>query len=148
VSVKKRAIYHQWTEYSCSLRARFVGCSWQQFCDEHYITCYITCSVRVVCTRPNEYMQSIMISNRYLLTVNSFFCKNHRSERNGKIFFLTSFSNRDVLNLQLVNHLLNVVCCTEFIFVLSSFIRLLKNYIYSSYIVFEMTDSIVCMDFK
>jgi hypothetical protein len=51
VSVKKRAIYHQWTEYSCSLCARFVGCSWHQFCDEHYITCYITCSVRVVCTR-------------------------------------------------------------------------------------------------
>jgi antirestriction protein len=54
VSVKKCAIYHQWTEYSCSLRARFVGCSWHQFCDEHYITCYITCSVRVVCTRLNE----------------------------------------------------------------------------------------------
>jgi hypothetical protein len=52
VSVKKRAIYHQWTEYSCSLCARFVGCSWHQFCDEHYITCYVTCSVRVVCTRP------------------------------------------------------------------------------------------------
>jgi hypothetical protein len=54
VSVKKRAIYHQWTEYSCSLRARFVGCSWHQFCDEHYITCYITCSVRLVCTGPFE----------------------------------------------------------------------------------------------
>jgi hypothetical protein len=52
VSVKRRAIYHQWTEYSCSLRARFVGCSWHQFCDEHYITCYITCSVRLVCTGP------------------------------------------------------------------------------------------------
>jgi hypothetical protein len=54
VSVKKCAIYHQWTEYSCSLRARFVGCSWHQFCDEHYIICYITCSVPVVCTGPKK----------------------------------------------------------------------------------------------